>query len=125
MNILQELEVRRNSILEEMRSIRSMEKGTITEQYFQTVSPGEKKAVRQGPYYVFSRREGDKTVSRRLRSPAALEQARQDVAAYKKFLTLCQEFVQLTEKLGALAKRDPERQLEKKRHKSPWSKMEK
>lgn len=125
MNTPQDLEARRNALLEQMRAIRSMERGTITEQYFRKSPPGDKKPTRQGPYFVFSRREGDRTVSRRLRSPAELEQAQQDVQAYKDFLALCQEFVRLTEQLGHGERQGSEVERKKKRRKSPWSKVEK
>jgi hypothetical protein len=123
MNHSEELEARRNALLEQMRSLRSMERGTITEQFFQKVRSGEKKATRQGPYYVFSRRQGDKTLSRRLTSPGELEQARQDVQAYKDFVALCQEFADLTEQMGRLERSDAKLDREKKRHKSSWSKI--
>jgi hypothetical protein len=88
MDTVQQLEARRNAILEEIRSIRSMRRGTINEQYFKTRLKGRKGMVHQGPYYVLSRREEDKTVSKRLRSAVALEQARRDVAEYKRFVGL-------------------------------------
>jgi len=123
MNTLKELEARRSAILEEMRSIRSMRRGTINEQYFKTRLKGRKGIVQRGPYYVLSRREGDKTVSRRLRSAAALEQARKDVLEYKRFLGLCQEFERLTARLGELEREPQDLEQEKKRSRSPLSKM--
>ena len=63
MGIVQELEARRNAILEEMRSIRSMRRGTINEQYFTVPVKGTRKTKLQGPYYVVSRREGERTVT--------------------------------------------------------------
>jgi hypothetical protein len=102
MDTVQQLEARRGAILEEMRSIRSMRRGTINEQYFKTRLKGRKGMAHQGPYYVLSRREGQKTVSRRLRSEAELKQAQRDVAEYKRFLGLCQEFERLTARLGGL-----------------------
>ncbi|RPJ39373.1 MAG: hypothetical protein EHM27_09495 [Deltaproteobacteria bacterium] len=122
---LQELEVRRNAILEEMRSIRSMRRGTINEQCFKIRLKGKKGIVLQGPYYVLSRREGEKTASQRLRSPAELEQARKDVAQYKRFMGLCQEFERLTARLGELERSEPEGVQEKKRLKLPSNKIEK
>ena len=125
MDTVQGLEARRHAILEEMRSIRSMRRGTINEQYFKTRLKGRERTAHQGPYYVLSRREGQKTVSRRLRSEAELEQARKDVAEHKRFLGLCQEFERLTARLGELEGSDRDVEQEKKRFKSPLSKTEK
>jgi hypothetical protein len=125
MDTVQQLEGRRNAILEEIRSIRSMRRGTINEQYFKTRLKGRKGIVHQGPYYVLSRREGQKTLSNRLRSEAELEQARRDVAEYKRFLGLCQEFERLTSRLGELERSKQGLEQEKKRFRSPLSKTEK
>ena len=119
MDTSQQLEARRLAILEEIRSIRSMRRGTINEQCFDVQLKGRKETTRRGPYYVFSRREGDKTVSRRLTTPEALEQARKDVEAHKRFRTLCREFEQVTARLGELERWSGE---EKKRFKSGLSK---
>jgi hypothetical protein len=125
MNEVKQIEDRRNALLEEMRSIRSMRRGTINEQYFKTYSKGNKEMKRQGPYYVLSRREGGKTVSRRMNSPAELEQARREVEEYKKFLLLCREFEQLTTRMGELGRDNREMEREKKRPKSPLNKTRK
>ena len=125
MNTVQQLQARRNGILEEMRSIRSMRRGTINEQYFKTRLKGRKGIVQRGPYYVFSRREEDKTVSRRIRSAVELEQSQKDVAEYKRFLGLCQEFERLTARLGELERAEQGLEQEKKRFRSPSSKTEK
>lgn len=125
MNTIQELEARRNEILEEMRSIRSMRRGTINAQHFKTYPKGRKVAVLRGPYYVLSKRQGGKTVSQRLRSPLELEDARRDVAEYKRFVGLCQEFERLTGRLGELERSAPDLDREKKRLRSRWSRTEK
>jgi hypothetical protein len=124
MNSVKEIEDKREAILEEIRSIRSMKRGTINEQFLKVPRKGEKETVLRGPYYVLSRREGGKTVSQRLTSPSQLEQARREVAAHKRFVELCQEFEKLTEQLGEIeSQREPA--VEKKRRKSPSRKMRK
>ena len=125
MDTVQELEVRRNAIIEQMRSIRSMRRGTINGQHFKTRLKGRKGVVLQGPYYVLSRREGEKTVSKRLTSPIELERARKDVAEYKKFLGLCQEFERLTARLGELERGEQGLEQEKKEFRSLSNKMRK
>ena len=125
MNTMKELEARRNAIIEQMRSIRSMRRGTINGQHFKTRLKGRKGVVLQGPYYVLSRREGEKTVSKRLTSPIELEQARKDVAEYKKFLGLCQEFERLTARLGELERGEQGLEQEKKEFRSLSNKMRK
>ena len=121
METVQELEARRNAVLEEMRSIRSMRRGTINEKHFKTRLKGTKGMVLQGPYYVLSRREGEKTVSKRLRSAAELEEARKDVAEYKRFMGLCKQFERLTARLGELERGPQGLEQEKKRFRSPLS----
>lgn len=123
MNPIPEIESRRNAILEEIRSIRSMKRGTINEQYFLGSLKGKKRKVKRGPYYVLSRREGGKTVSQRLLSPQELQGAQQDVASYQRFVRLCQEFEQLTEKLGEWERQASELTEEKKRHRSPSNRV--
>lgn len=125
MDTVQELEARRNAIIEQMRSIRSMRRGTISEQHFKTHLKGRKGVVLQGPYYVLSRRGGEKTVSKRLRSPVELEQARKDVAEHKTFLGLCQEFERLTARLGELERGEQGLEQEKKEFRSLSNKMRK
>jgi hypothetical protein len=124
MDTFQQLEARRNAVLEEMRSIRSMRRGTINEQYFKTRLKGKKGIVHQGPYYVLSKREREKTVSKRLRSMAELERAQKDVAEYKRFVGLCQEFERLTARLGELERAEQGLEQEKKRFRSPSSERE-
>ena len=128
MNTIQELEAKRDRILAEMRSIRSMRRGTLTEQYLRVPHKGKKEPVLRGPYYVFSRKEKKKTVGYRLTTPEDLEAARRDVEAHKRFVTLCREFEELTERLGALdrqAKDRGESVGEKKRRRSPSSRTRK
>ena len=118
MDTIKEVEDKREIILNEMRAIRSMKRGTINEQYFKMQSKGRNEPVLRGPYYVISRREGGKTVSERLSSPEILKQAQDDVAAYKRFVELCKEYEVLTEKLGQLERSDYNL-TEKKRRNHP------
>jgi len=119
MESLQQIEVQRLAILDGIKSVRSMRRGSITEQFFPVLRKGQKQTARRGPYYVFTRHQGSKTVSRRLSTPQALQQAREDVEAFKRFQTLCREYERLTEKLGELER---ETGQEKKRLKSGLSK---
>jgi len=125
METVQELETKRNLILEQMRSIRSMRRGTINEQHYKMRLKRTRAVILRGPYYVLSRREGKKTVSKRLTSGSEVEQTRKDVAEYKKFMELCHEFEGLTARLGELERGEEEGGQEKKRRRSPLSKTEK
>lgn len=102
MEVIEEVEARREAILEEIRGMRSMRRGTVNEQYAKVSHKGKKDPVLRGPYYVLSRNEGGKTVGWRLKTPEEVEQAKEDVAAYRHFKGLCKEFEELTEKLGEL-----------------------
>lgn len=116
---IQQLEARRLAILDEISSIETMRRGTVNEQFFHARRKGTQDLSRQGPYFVWSRSEGGRTVSQRLSSPEAVAQARNEVAAYKRFQALCGEYVQIATELGALKQTTAQ---EKKRSKSGSSK---
>jgi hypothetical protein len=103
MNMIEQIEARRREILLEMGKMRSMRRGTLNEQYLQVPHKGKSESALRGPYYVLSRQEGGKTVSKRLRSESELDQAREDIKAHKWFKELCREFEELTEELGELS----------------------
>jgi hypothetical protein len=116
MNSIHELEARRDAILDEMRSIRSLRRGNISEQFLKVQHQGIRAPVLRGPYYVLMRRDGKRVISQRVSSGAALEQARKDIESHKRFVALCREFEIVTEQLGELERGSLELGQEKKRH---------
>lgn len=99
---IEDLESRREAVLGQIGEIRSMRRGTVNEHYARVSHKGKNEPVTRGPYYVLSRNEGGKTVGWRLRTAEEVEQAKEDVTAYKRFKALCREYEELTEKLGEL-----------------------
>lgn len=104
MDAIEDVESKRDAVLAEMRGIRSMERGSITEQYLKVPHKGGKPVLR-GPYYLMSRKEGKRTVGYRLTTPAEVELAKRGVEAHRKFAALCKEYECLTERLGELERR--------------------
>ena len=113
MGTVKEIEARRETILEELRKLRSLERGTINAHYV-PVKRRTGKTVKKGPYYVISRRESGKTVGYHL-SEKGLARARQDVEAHHRFRELCREYEELTERLGAMERGLGEGTVKKKR----------
>ena len=125
MDTVAELMVRRDRIVAQMCSIRSMRQGSVSEQYLKVKGKGKKKAALRGPYYVFCRSERGRTVSSRVRSGEELAQLHRDVAAHKRFVDLCDEFVRLTERLGELERQGDDVEALKKTRKSLLQKTRK
>lgn len=121
MDTIHKLEAQRDAVLAEMKSIRSMRRGTINEQYLQVPHVGLRQSVKRGPYFVFSRYDAakKKTISQRLTTPGELDEARTNVAAYKRYVELCDEFERLTERLGEQERGIDAAKAEKKRRRSP------
>lgn len=100
MNIAR-IEQRRQQVLEEMRTIRSMVRATLKEQMLSVKHKDKKEPVMRGPYYVLARWEEGKTRSRRV-PRGEVEQVKKDVENHQRFRALCREFEELTEQLGEL-----------------------
>lgn len=127
MDTILELEAQRDALLTEMKSIRSMRRGTINEQYLEVPHVAMRQSVKRGPYFVLSRYDAarKKTISKRLTTQEELDQARNDVAAYKRYVALCEKFEDLTERLGELEHASLAMTGEKKRRRLPSSKKRK
>jgi hypothetical protein len=100
MSTLAELEAHRESLLSQMRLIRSMKRGTLSVRPEKVTLKGKKEPALRGPYPLFVRREGKRVVGRRLHSAEEVAQVREDIAAYERFMNLCKEFVAVTEQLS-------------------------
>ena len=124
---IQELESKRDAVLKEIKSIRSMKRGSINAQYLKVRRRRIKEPVVLGPYYVLSRHDSKtgKTVSRRLTSKEDVERARTDIEAYQRFVALCREFQELTETLGELEGSLTMQGVEKKRRRLSSNKTQK
>lgn len=125
MDTIQDLEAKRNGILDQMRSIRSLRRGSISEQFLKVKHQGLRQPVLRGPYYLFQRREGNRVISQRVSSGPELTRAREDIERHKRFVSLCREFEALTERLGELERESPTLGQEKKRRRLRSSKQEK
>jgi len=121
-----ELEAQRETLLSQMRLIRSMKRGTLSIRPEKVFLKGRKEPVLRGPYPLLVRREGKRTVGRRLRSVDEVAQAREDIAAYERFMALCKEFVELTERLSEVERATAAQTgTLKKTPKSPWKRTRK
>lgn len=101
MNSMTTIESRRETILNEMRILRSLCLSSLSEQMLPVKHKGKKEPTMRGPYFVLSRRQHGKTRSRRVRADE-LEQVKKDVANHQRFVALCKEFEELTQRLGEL-----------------------
>lgn len=122
METVQTLERQREQVLRAMAELRSMETGSLSSQMLKVAHKGKKTPALRGPYYVLSRWENGKSHSRRVRKEE-LAQVRCDVANYQRFMELCEQFVDLTRRLGALEREEEtDREQVKKGLKSRSSK---
>jgi hypothetical protein len=93
------VESERQRVVEQMLQLGPMRRGTLNEQHLIAARKGPGKPATRGPYYVLSRKEGGKTVSRRVHAED-VERVRQEIARYSRFMELCREFAELSERLG-------------------------
>ena len=105
METVQTLERQREQVLKAMAELRSMETGSLSSQMLKVPHKGKKTPALRGPYYVLSRWENGKSRSRRVKKEE-LAQVQCDVANYQRFMELCEQFVDLTRRLGALEREE-------------------
>ena len=102
---LTQLQSRREQIIEQMRALDRMRRGSLSRQFFRVTKPG--RAARHGPYYVLQGYFRGKKFGQRVRAQDA-SQVQQQVANYKRFQQLAEEYVTVTEQITLLEKDQPD-----------------
>lgn len=101
MGHMNELDSQRQRILAELAELGEMRRGSICEQFVESVGRnGVKKSL--GPYFVYSYKEKGKTNSRRLR-PDQVVLYRKQIDAFRRFQALTSELLRIGEQAGNLA----------------------
>jgi hypothetical protein len=90
------LPLRRDQILEEMRALDHMRRGSLSRQFFRSRQPH--RAVGPGPYFVLQGYLQGQKFSRRVPADQAAA-VEGHVANYQRFQVLAEEFVTVTEQL--------------------------
>jgi len=119
---LDDLLQQRQSILLQMQSIDRLRRGSLSQQFFTSRPPAP--ARRQGPYYVLQGFFHGKKFSERI-APDQAAQVEQDVENYRRFQTLAQEYVTVSDQITRLPEQAQNRKKNSSRRRSPRSSFKK
>ena len=113
---------RRQSILRQMQSIDRLRRGSLSKQFFKSSPAGPN--VSNGPYYVLQGFFHGKKFSHRIpREQSA--QVQRDVENYRRFQSLADEFVTLSDQITRLPEQPQESKKNSSRRRSPRSSSKK
>jgi len=82
--------------------LQELRRGSLTEQFLM-VERQDGSRVKRGPYPLFTRKQGQKTVSLRLTDPAVVSLYRRQIQAMRQFETVVDGLVRVGEQLSDLA----------------------
>ena len=94
------LQQQREHVLEQMRALDTLRRGTLSEQFFKYQQAG--KTLRRGPYFLLQGFFRGKKFAERIAADKA-GQVAQQVENYRRFQALAERFVTLTDELTRLA----------------------
>jgi len=96
------LQQERQRLLQELSHLRELRRGSLTEQFLM-VERQDGSRVKRGPYPLFTRKHGQKTVSLRLTDPALVSLYQRQIQAMRQFETVVDGLVRVGEQLSDLA----------------------
>jgi hypothetical protein len=96
------LEQQRQRLLQQLSGLPQLRRGSLTEQFLR-VKRKDGSQSKRGPYPLLTRKEGKKTVSRRLTDPALVPVCRQQIQALRQFESVVGQLVRVGEQLSDLA----------------------
>jgi len=109
---------KRQSLLLQMQAIDRLRRGSLSKQFFQSRPPAP--ASRRGPYFVLQGFFHGKKFSQRI-PPDQAAQVEQDVENYRRFQTLAEEYVTVSDQITRLPNQAQDSKKNSSRRKSPRS----
>ena len=110
------LEQQRDAVLEEMRTIDRLRRGSLSQHFLKKHQGGQ--TVTHGPYFVLQGYLRGKKFSRHISAEQAT-QVGAEVKNYQRFQALAERFVTLTDQATQLSSATPESKKNSSRRKSP------
>ena len=99
MKVLERLRQKRQELLARIGLIEEMRRGSVTRQFLKVRLKSQAEPVLSGPYALFTRKSGGRTVGRRLQDPEEIRQLEQQVENYHAFQGLCRQLVEVSEQI--------------------------
>ena len=81
------LQPQRQQLLQQLSGLQELRRGSLSEQFLM-VKHKDGSRVKRGPYPLFTRKHGQKTISRRLTDPSLVPLYRQQIQAMRQFETV-------------------------------------
>jgi hypothetical protein len=119
---LDDLLQQRESVLQQMKAIDRLRRGTLSQQFFKARLPGTD--ARRGPYFVLQGFFHGKKFSERV-PPNQAVQVQQEVDNYRRFQALAEEFVTLSDQLTRRQDHPPDFKKNFSRRRSPTNSSKK
>ncbi len=96
------LQQQRQHLLQQLSGLQELRRGSLTEQFLM-VKRKDGSRVKRGPYPLWTRKHGQKTVSQRLTDPALVPLYRRQIQAMRQLETVVDGLVRVGEQLSDLA----------------------
>ena len=93
------LQQERQRLLQQLSGLQELRRGSLTEQFL-LVERQDGSRVKRGPYPLFTRKHGQKTVSLRLTDPTVVSLYRRQIQAMRQFETVVDGLVRVGEQLS-------------------------
>lgn len=107
---LRELEEKRKRVKEQLTGVSDMRQGTVSERYLKCGKAecrcGKEEAYAHGPYFSLTKAVKGKTVTRSIPKPA-VELTKAQIAEFREFRRLSQEFLAVNEEICEVKLREP------------------
>jgi hypothetical protein len=96
---VEQLQQQRQQVLAALQQLPPLRRGSVTEQFVEATRQDGSKAKR-GPYFIYSYKAQQRTVSRYLRDPVQIQQYRDQIQAFRQFQLLTKQLLALGEQLS-------------------------